>query len=357
LAQLFAFCIQFCRAFHRVFDCIIGASPFAIRLRVHVWQSIFTHDMRRYRRLHFDRMRDFTTLITGPSGTGKELVARAIGLSRFIPFDPRRKQLVFDTTETFYTLNLSALSEQLIEAELFGHKKGAFTGAVSDRKGWLETCPELGSVFLDEMGEIDLSIQVKLLRVLEDRTFSRVGETKDRRFEGKIITATNRDLALEMQEGRFRTDLYYRLCADTISTPSLFERIRGDDDERRLLLLHLAQREIDEDAELLVAEVEKWIDENLGPDYPWPGNVRELVQCLRNVLIRREYHPAIAQRIDAGSSATDQLAAEMRSGNLTADELLRRYCTLVYREVGSFEQAARRLKLDRRTVRAKVEEA
>jgi transcriptional regulator with PAS, ATPase and Fis domain len=160
-----------------------------------------------------------------------------------------------------------------------------------------------------------------------------------------------------MQEGRFRTDLYYRLCADTISTPSLFERIRGDDDERRLLLLHLAQREIDEDAELLVAEVEKWIDENLGPDYPWPGNVRELVQCLRNVLIRREYHPAIAQRIDAASSATDQLAAEMRSGNLTADELLRRYCTLVYREVGSFEQAARRLKLDRRTVRAKVEEA
>lgn len=112
--------------------------------------------------------------------------------------------------ETFLPINLAALSSALVESELFGHKRGSFTGAIGDRQGWVETCPQSGSVFLDELGEMELSIQVKLLRVIETRRFSTVGETASRVFAGKLIAATNRELACEIRARRFREDLYYR---------------------------------------------------------------------------------------------------------------------------------------------------
>src|SRR5262249_61527665 len=110
--------------------------------------------------------------------------------------------------------------------ELFGHRRGAFTGAVQDRAGWLEVCPPLGTVFLDEIAEVEPAIQAKLLRVLQNRTFSRVGDTAIRRFKGKLIAATNRDLAVEIEARRFREDFYYRLCADVIETPPLAPQLR-----------------------------------------------------------------------------------------------------------------------------------
>ena len=127
-----------------MFRDIIGSSLPAARLRAAVWQSIFTHDMRRYRRTLYARMGEFATLITGPSGTGKELVARAIAESRYLPFDERRLAFADDGVESFFPINISALSPTLVESELFGHRRGAFTGAVGDRKGWLETCPAVG---------------------------------------------------------------------------------------------------------------------------------------------------------------------------------------------------------------------
>ena len=203
--HLFACFFQIRRAFDLVFRNIIGASRPAADLRAAVWQSIFTHDMRRYRRSLYRRMQDVTTLVTGPSGTGKELVARAIGLSRYIPFDPDRGVFVADLGASFHALNLSALSPTLIESELFGHRKGAFTGALEDRVGWLESCPPLGTVLLDEIGELDASIQVKLLRVLQTREFQRIGETTPRQFQGKLIASTNRDLDAEMRAVSGRT--------------------------------------------------------------------------------------------------------------------------------------------------------
>ncbi len=125
----------------------------------------------------------------------------------------------------------------MIESELFGHCKGAFTGAVADRQGWLEVCGEPGTVFLDEIGELEHSIQVKLLRVLQTQQFSRVGETKSRSFEGKFIAATNRELELEIQGGRFREDLYYRLCADQIQTPTLREQLPASSTTRNSKVL------------------------------------------------------------------------------------------------------------------------
>src|ERR1039457_5531758 len=216
---------QIQRAFDITFRDIIGSSLPAARLRGAVWQSIFTHDMRRYRRTLFARMGEFATLITGPSGTGKELAARSIAESRYAPFDERTLAFANDGGQSFFPINISALSPTLVESELFGHRRGAFTGAVADRIGWLETCPELGSVFLDELGDLDPAIQVKLLRVIETRIFFPVGDTAGKQFRGKLITATNHDLTAAMRQGRFCEDLYYRLCSDQIHTPSLAEQL------------------------------------------------------------------------------------------------------------------------------------
>ncbi|MCX5662617.1 MAG: sigma 54-interacting transcriptional regulator [Planctomycetota bacterium] len=356
-AHLFACFFQVRRAFRHIFNFLIGASAPAVRLRAAIWQSIFTHDMRRYRRgLHL-RMQDHTTLITGPSGTGKELVARAIGLSRYLPFDHASESFPSDPPSTFHAVNLSALSPTLIESELFGHRRGAFTGAVVERAGHLETCGPNGAVFLDEVGELDPAIQVKLLRVLQDRTFHRIGETRPRRFEGKVIAATNRDLAREIREGNFRADFYYRLCSDMIATPALAEQLRDDPGELPRLTLFLARQIVGpEEAAGLAEEVVGWIGKRLGKDYAWPGNVRELEQCVRSVLIRKEYHPHAPPEGPTGSSPVE-LAAAMASMSLSADELLRRYCTLAYAKTGSYLETARRLGIDRRTVKQKVDAA
>jgi len=338
-------------AFERIFQNIIGNSAPAARLRAAVWQSIFTHDMRRYRRTLFERMGEFATLVTGPSGTGKELVARAIAESRYLPFDGQRMSFADGDAAPFFPINISALSPTLIESELFGHRRGSFTGAVADRKGWLEACAPTGSVFLDELGDLDLAIQVKLLRVIETRTFHPVGDTASLRFQGKLIAATNRDLAAAMRQGRFREDLYYRLCSDQISTPSLAEQLADSPGMLRELVVYMARKVAGAEADEFAAEAVAWVEQNLGPDYAWPGNYRELEQCVRNVLIRRDYKPSAPP----ANAPEDDLANRFRSGKLTAEQLLCRYCAFVYGRTGSYEETARRLGLDRRTVKAKVD--
>ncbi|MEM1249007.1 MAG: sigma 54-interacting transcriptional regulator [Acidobacteriota bacterium] len=347
----FAWFYQARRAFQFIHRSIIGGSMPTAKLRAAVWESVFTRDMRRFRRSLYERMGDFTTLITGPSGTGKELVARAIGLSRYIPFDPIRREFTEDYREAFYALNLSALSPTLIESELFGHQKGAFTGALSDRAGWFEDCPPLGAVFLDEIGEIDESIQVKLLRVLQTRTFQRLGDTTDRLFRGKLIAATNRNPHDEMQAGRMRQDFYYRLCSDLVSTPSLSEQLQDAPEELENLVLSVAAQTVGRDeAESVALEVLDWVARELGPRYAWPGNFRELEQCVRNVIVRGAYSRPTA------SEPEDDLFAPLRSCNLSAEELLNWYTTLVYQREGSYLAASRALEMDRRTVKSRVDE-
>lgn len=349
-APLFAWGFQVRRAFHHTFRQIFGGSLLAARLRAAIWHSIFTHDPQRYRRALYDRMGDIPTLIVGESGTGKELAARALAFSRYIPFDPASQAFIHDYAKGFHAVNLSALSATLIESELFGHRRGAFTGAVEDRTGWLEACGSFGSVFLDEVGELDPVIQVKLLRVFQTRQFQRIGETRDRAFAGKTIAATNRDVAAEMAAGRFRRDFYYRLCADVITTPTLRGQLADSPDDLRNLILVIARRVAGEtEAEELAAEVERWIEAHLGLDYAWPGNMRELEQCTRSVLIRGEYRPPPARPAD------EAFMEAARAGALSAEELLRGYCTRVYARTRSYQETARLLGLDRRTVRAKID--
>jgi transcriptional regulator with AAA-type ATPase domain len=350
-AHVFACFRQIHRAFHSIYDNIIGNSMPAARLRASIWQSIFTQDMRRYRRIMYRKLGEFPTLITGPSGTGKELIARAIAGSRYVPFDTARMEFADHSGgESFLPINIAALSPALVESELFGHRRGSFTGAVADRKGWLEVCPPSGCVFLDELAEMDMAIEVKLLRVIETRRFSPVGDTAVREFHGKLIAATNRDLPLEIQAGRFREDLYYRLCADQIQTPSLADQIQDTPGALRELLYYMLSRTVGDEAERCLPEVEMWIAKNLPRGYTWPGNYRELEQCVRNVIIRQTYRP-----LERASAKDDEWVRKFRAGEFTADELLARYAAEVYRLTGSYEEAARRMRIDRRTVKAKVE--
>ncbi len=351
--HLFACLHQIRRAFNSIFDCLIGESAPATRLRAQVWQSIFTHDLRRYRRTLYKRMGDLATLVTGPSGSGKELVAQAIGRSQYRAFDEKAEAFVGENDSPFIALNLSALSPTLIESELFGHRKGAFTGATADHIGWLERCPSHGAVFLDEIGELDPAIQVKLLRVSQTRDYSRLGESKPRRFVGKLLAATNRDLAAEMRAGRFREDLYYRLCSDRVIVPSLAEQLADRPEALPGLVWFLARRVLGDDTaneaevDTLAGEVEAWIRERLPRGYAWPGNTREIEQCVRSVLVRREYHPPEAE----GTGGRAEWLKRAAAGELTADELLNAYCQVVHAQQGGYEQSARVLGLDRRTVK------
>ena len=350
-AHIFACIFQVRRAFLYIFRAIIGRSAVAANLRAAVWNSIFTHDMRRYRRTFFKCMGDFATLIFGPTGSGKELVATAIGQARYIPFNPQTRTFKEDFFNIFYPINLSALPATLVESELFGHRRGAFTGALEDRKGWLETCPSAGTVFLDEIGELDPLVQVKLLRVIQARTFQRLGSTKTLAFEGKIVAATHRDIHLAMEEGDFRKDLYYRLCSDIITTPSLHDQMRESPEVLWDLVGYISQRVAGSEGKKLVREVKVWIKDKLGLDYTWPGNIRELEQCVRNIMIRKEYHPAVIK----GSGADESLMASLHAEELTLEALCSLYCAWIYERVGSYAETARRLGIDRRTAKKYID--
>jgi two-component system NtrC family response regulator len=207
-----------------------------------------------------------TTLITGESGTGKELVARAIHAR-----SPR-------AGESFIAVNCMALTETLLESELFGHEKGSFTGASSRRKGRFELADK-GTLFLDEVGEIPASVQVKLLRVLQERTFERVGGDQPITVDVRIVAATNRDLSRAVKEGIFREDLYYRLNVVRIDIPPLRER----PEDLPALVAHFVGKyaqEVGRPAPEVSPEAMRRIY-----DHPWPGNVRELENALERAVI------------------------------------------------------------------------
>lgn len=208
---------------------------------------------------------DSTVLITGESGTGKELVARALHARG----SRRSRPLV--------TVDCASIPDSLLESELFGHVKGAFTGAHRDRAGFFEVASD-GTVFLDEIGEMPLSLQKKLLRILQEKSFSRVGESRYRTAEARIVAATNRDLSEEVRKGAFREDLYYRLKVIEIHLPPLRERR----EDIPLLVRHYIER-LNRKLNRQVGGVANEAMALLG-EYPWPGNVRELSHLLEQVM-------------------------------------------------------------------------
>lgn len=268
---------------------------------------------------------DKSILIQGESGTGKELVARGLQVSSLRADRP------------FVTINCAALPEQLVESELFGHEKGAFTGATATTPGLFEVA-DGGTIFIDEIGEMPLGLQPKLLRVLEDGSLRRVGSHKERRVDVRLIAATNRNLGEMAAEGKFREDLYYRINVLTIELPPLRER-KGD--------------------------VDKLIDHFLGEDwrisgeahdvlcrYHWPGNVRQLINVIERATILAEdgcvQLEDLPREITGSDAEPVTVAAVVRNSEKLEDLERAHVLQVLHAHGGNKAQAARALGIHRR---------
>lgn len=350
----FGLSYQLRRAYYFIEKSIRGRCCSIGKLRENLWNNVFTHDMSLYNRFLWNRMDDFSTLILGQTGTGKGTAAIAIGRSGFIPFDIKKKRFKESFMRSFISLNLSQFPESLIESELFGHKKGAFTGAVEDHQGIFDRCSPHGAIFLDEIGEVSGHIQIKLLQVIQERQFSPVGSHEVKTFKGRVIAATNRPI----QDGsgiRFlRDDFYYRLCSDIIIVPPLCQRIAEDPDELFDLLDITITRILGKSSAEISDMIAGRISKSPGKIYRWPGNVRELEQCVRSILLKQTYK---GTDNNSNNDLGTRLKQGLAKGDLSARELITGYCRMLYNTHHTFESVARITGLDRRTVKKHIDHA
>lgn len=248
-----------------------------------------------------------SVLITGESGTGKELIAEAIHRN-----SPRRGK-------PFVKVNLGGISQSLFESEMFGHKKGSFTGAVNDRAGRFEMADK-GTIFLDEIGELDLSCQVKMLRVLQEQTFERLGESTPRKTDIRVVSATNADLPQMVREGTFREDLFYRINLITVHLPALRERR----DDIPLLVRHFIDQQCRQNG-LPPVSVTPEAMQYLRT-LPYPGNIRELKNLVERTLLVSGNEELTADDFKAmhslaGQSEAVQTTTPPATEGLTLDEI------------------------------------
>ncbi len=272
---------------------------------------------------------DVSVLLRGEHGTGKGVLARLIH-SR----SPRRDR-------PFVVVNCPTLSEELLASELFGHARGAFTGAVKDQEGRVEAA-EGGTVFLDEIGEISPGLQAKLLRFLQEKRFERIGENRTRSADVRIVAATNRDLEAEMKAGRFREDLLYRLNVVEVTVPPLRERAEDVLPLARRFVAFFARQ-----ARRAPPELSPAAERSLSA-YPWPGNVRELRNAIERALIL-----ASGQVLEPESfpeRIASQPTTPVLGGDFTAEEIEREHVLRVLARAPTLEDAARILGVDASTL-------
>jgi two-component system, NtrC family, response regulator AlgB len=273
---------------------------------------------------------EVAVLLRGENGTGKGVLARAIHAA-----SPRRAR-------PFVVVNCPTLTDELLASELFGHAKGAFTGAVRDQPGRVEAA-EGGTVFLDEIGEISPGLQAKLLRFLQEKAFERVGETRTRTADVRIVAATNRDLEAEVKDGRFREDLLYRLNVVEVTVPPLRERPEDVLPLAKRFLAFFAQV-----AKRPVAELAPGAERALAA-YPWPGNVRELRNVIERATILSPARvldlEALPERLREKVSAVPVLG-----GDFTIEEIEQEHLLRVLARAPTMEEAARLLGIDASTL-------
>jgi two-component system response regulator HydG len=276
-----------------------------------------------------------TVLITGESGTGKELVARGIHYN-----SPR-------AAASFVAVNCGGIPEELLESELFGYVKGSFTGATESRAGFFQTADK-GTIFLDEISETSPAMQVKLLRVLQDKEIYMIGSRRAQKLDVRIIAATNKDLYSLVEKKNFREDLYYRLNVITIQLPPLRER----EDDILLLINHFTKKFADD----VSKPVPKFSDTALHvlQNYNWPGNVREMENVIQRLVVMTE-EPVI-DAPDLPSLMRFSALRNERNLTLSLEEMETQYIMRVLESVGNNKtKAARILGVDRKTLRKKLE--
>lgn len=279
-------------------------------------------------------------LITGESGTGKELVAKAIH------YNGVRKE------GPFVAINCAAIPETLIESELFGYKKGAFTDAKSDKKGLIFEANE-GTLFLDEITEMPLTLQAKLLRVIEEREVRPLGDTNSYPIDVRIISTSNRDIASLIQQGRFREDLYYRLKVIDIEMPPLRER----KEDIPILVQHFIHKFSKELKKAVSSVSEEALKILL--NYFWPGNVRELENIIQRAITLSQHEVILPDDLPASiiQKTDEKLFEKAMEEKFTLDQLEKEYVKRVLIETGGNKsKAAERLGLDRKTLYRKLEE-
>jgi len=269
-----------------------------------------------------------TVLITGESGTGKELVARAVHVQSY------RK------AKSFVPVSCAALPESLLESELFGHEKGAFTGAYAQRKGKFEFANR-GSLFLDEIGEMSANIQVHLLRVLEEKEFTRVGGNESIKVDVRVISATNKDMEKALASGQFREDLYYRLNVVTIELPPLRER----KEDTPLLAQHFLKKFAVENQKEISGFSPEVTDFFL--KYQWPGNVRELENTIeRAVILAQNSYIKIADLLQKNSPLVNSALTGRNLREVEKNHIL----NILSETGGNYSEAARILAISRATL-------
>jgi two-component system response regulator AtoC len=282
-------------------------------------------------------------LITGESGTGKDLVALALYHHSARSRAP------------FLALNCAAIPEHLLESELFGHEKGSFTGADRRRIGKFEQCNG-GTLFLDEIGDMPLALQAKMLRLLQDQTFERVGGNETVRTDVRLIAATNRDLRASSQESKFRPDLYFRLSVFTIHLPPLCER--GDD---LLTLIKLYMHRYNRELQRQVTEIAPEALNRLR-NYSWPGNIRELQSVLKQALLQANDAVLLAEFLPAelaGGGAPGTTTAQgphFRAGRTLAEMERDAIVQCLSQNTGNRQQTAKALGISTRTLLRKIQE-
>jgi len=276
-----------------------------------------------------------SVLIEGETGTGKELIARVIHESSS------------ESEQPFVTVDCTTLVESLLESELFGHERGAFTGAVDSKKGRLELAGE-GTIFLDEVGDLPFPLQSKLLRFLECREFTPVGSTQSHRSQARVIAATNRGLDELARQGRFRHDLFFRLQVITLHVPPLRERI---DDLPELVQFFIA--EINYELHTKVSRVEKKAMERL-KEHSWPGNIRELKNLLTRAVLQSGGTILLRDTVDA-AFADHQTESRDRSDFCTLDAIEKEHILKIFTlSGGNLSAAARKLGISRPTLRQRL---
>jgi len=273
---------------------------------------------------------DVSVLLRGESGTGKGVLARMLHA-----LSPRRDR-------PFVVVNCPTLSEELLASELFGHVKGAFTGAVRDQAGRVEAA-EGGTVFLDEIGEISPALQAKLLRFLQERKFERVGENQTRSADVRIVAATNRDLEAEVKAGRFREDLLYRLDVVEVTVPTLRERPEDVLPLARSFLAFFARA-----ARRPVPELSPAAEKALGA-YAWPGNVRELRNAIERAVILSPGQVLLPEGLP-GRISVQAAGSPVLGGDFTVEEVEKEHVLRVLARAPTLEDAARILGIDASTL-------
>jgi len=279
-----------------------------------------------------------SVIITGESGVGKELVADAIH-----DLSTRREN-------PYIKVHCAALTESLLESELFGHEKGSFTGAVAMKRGRFELA-HTGTLFLDEIGEISQQVQIKILRVLQDKKFERVGGETTQEVDVRIISATNRDLKLEIAEGRFREDLFYRLNVVNIHVPPLRER-----KEDIPLLVSAFLKEFSEENQKEIAGIDSKANLVLY-NYHWPGNIRELRNCIESAVVMAKDRIISSDDLPPTvTSGSDSEYIKIDIGSSLADAEMAMIRTTLLHENGNKSRTADVLGIGRKTLHRKIQE-